>query len=548
MWTPRLARIRLAAWSLAFAVAFGACNLHNEGVTAPAAGLSYPQALALSREEDADAGAGDGPDFLYVANTNYDLRFNGGSVQAYDLKAVERALSNNRCRTLERRESTDVSVAVPDETLYANPSRSDAGVPDAGDGSVALPPVGGMDAQVALANWPSSSDNDTPRGVLCDGRDPVGDGRTALGEAAPGVAANPDCCWGRADELDPIRSAHIPIDSYASGIAVSPDNKRLYVPVESFSRLLYFDLTTPGVPDCGAGPNERCRRGPGLKSEDDVPDRNFPGQISRLQVGTYSQLGLTPAAGEDPTFIATSHELGGFGLFVDTGARGPLLEDAVSGLPVRPTSLTFDPRHKLFYVTTNQLSYFSRLGVRSTPTDSYDGRERGPRELLFETSPVFVTGVSQAADLRDIVPDPFDDRRLWVLIRGSQESVAVLQLDATNGNANARLIDEVRLGAGPSQLTLINQDGRWFVLASSYDAKLIFVIDAQSQRLAAVVRNLSGPFEMVHDPVRRLVYVTDFRVSVVRVIDVAGLTQRAQPGPRIVATLGDPEFESGVTH
>jgi DNA-binding beta-propeller fold protein YncE len=560
MWTPRLARIRIAAWSLAFVASSSACNLHNEGLTAPEGALSYPQALALSREDDA-TDAGDGADFLYVANTNYDLRYNGGSVQSYDLRNLDNELRRNRCRTLDRRITTDASVSITDRTVYDVQRAGDAGVPDAGDagdGAVALPPVG-MDAQVQLPGRTTSID-DAPRGVLCDNRDPRGDGLATVEGAVGDEVPNPDCCWGTADELGRMRKAHVPIDSYASGIAVAPDNGRLYVPVESFSRLLYFDINEPGVPSCGASPGERCRRGPGLSSPDDVPELNFPRQIAHLEVGKLSDLGLVKAG--DPTFIATAHELGGFGLFVETDGA-PLLEDVLENLPVRPTSLTFDPRNKLLYVTHNQLPYFSRLGVRLTNTPACGGirtadqaacaagegdvRESEPRELLFQTSAVTLVGPSQPNDLRDIVLDPFVENRVWVLIRGSQEAVALLDIDSAKSTANGRLVKLFAVDEGPSKLARIQQDGRWFVLASNYDDKTILAFDAASpDSVPQVIRNLSGPFQMVHDPVRRLLYVTDFRVSVVRVVDVSGLTQRDQPAPRIVATLGDPQFEGGA--
>jgi DNA-binding beta-propeller fold protein YncE len=538
MWTPGLARIRIAVWSLAIAAAFGACNLHNEGVDAPRGALSYPQALALSREShltDAGVDAGEGQDFLYIANTNYDLRYNGGSVQSFSLRALERKLVANNCRELDPAVMADAATSVADNTLYAN--RRDAGL---SDGGVPSPGLGGMDGSISVAsNW--TAEIPSPRGVLCDGRDDRGDGRLLDDGTAP------DCCWGTYSELaegveeDRLLKAHVSIDSYASGVAVSPDNQRLYVPVESFSRLLYFDLTD-GVPDCGT--TERCRRGPGLKSRDEVPSENFPGQIANLVVGKLSELGVVKAPSEDPTFIATTHELGGIGLFVESNGA-PVLEDALSGngKAPRPTSLTFDSNQELLYVTSSNQSYFRRLGVRVTSEMSED--EPGPRELLFETSPVVVTGVSQANDLRDIVIDPFNPERIWALIRGSQEAIAIIELDPSL-NANARLVDEIKIGDGPSKLRGIEQDGRFFVLVSAYDEKKIFVIDALSRSLVAVVRNLSGPFQMVHDPARRLVYVTDFRVSVVRVIDVAGLTQRDKPPPRIVATLGDPEFEGNL--
>ncbi|HEX5659489.1 MAG TPA: hypothetical protein VFX59_19975 [Polyangiales bacterium] len=529
---------------MAIAAASGACNLHNEGVDAPRDGLSYPQAIALSREDEV-ADAGNGPDFLYIANTNYDLRYNGGSLQSYDLQAIASALDLQGCRGLDSRAVTDAGASARDNTTYATETLdaglADGGVSDAG----VLGPLGGMDAQISLPdNWTASAPS--PRGVLCDGRDPRGDGRLANGTrpATPDPVNAPDCCWDTARELQLVRKAHVSIDSYASGLAVSPDNRRLYVPVESFSRLLYFDLFENGVPDCGIGENERCRRGPGLKSSDDVPGENFPRQIATLAVGKLSDFGAVKTPGEDPTFIATAHELGGFGLFVETNGA-PLLEDVVTDLNNRPTSLTFDPRHKLMYVTASALPYFARLGVRVSQSDSYDG-ERGPRELLYQTSRVTVTGVSQPNDLRDIVLDPYDPDRVWVLIRGTQEAIAILEIDSTNLSSGARLVEEVKIGPGPSKLERINQDGRWFVLSSSYDGKSIFVIDALSHKLDSVIRNLSGPFKMVHDPVRRLLYVTDFRVSTVRVVDVAGLTQRGQPRPRIIATLGDPEFEGAI--
>jgi DNA-binding beta-propeller fold protein YncE len=527
--------------------ALSACNLHNEGVDAPKGALSYPQALALSREdEDAGKEAGNlgaGPDFLYVANTNYDLRYNGASVQSYNLGKLKEQLDLNRCLTLGAHALSDASIVLPDHTIYAD--RVDAGV-DAGvdDAGVALPSLGGMDGGVLLPAMPAQYE--TPRGVLCDGHDPIGDGRTPdyYEPLLPGMPPNPDCCFGEPSKVLALQERHVPIDSYASGIAVAPDNKRLYVPVESKSRLLYFDFITPGVPDCGLPEGERCRRGPGLKSPDDVPNENVPGQIANLVVGHMSELGAIKTPGEDPVFIATIHELGGFGLFVETDGA-PLLEDAITGMPVRPTSLTFDRPKKLLYVTANAQPYFSRIGVRITPSGSWDGKESGPRELLFDSSPVTLSGVSQPADLRDIVIDPGVPNRLWVLIRGTQQSVAIVDLDPA-APGNARLVDELKLGAGASKLARIDQDGRSFVLASCYDSKSIFVFDAESHKRVAVVGNLSGPFQMVHDSVRRLVYVTDFRVSVVRVIDVEGLTNPAKPLPRIVATLGDPEFEGAL--
>src|SRR5437868_5128290 len=55
----------------------GACNINNPGVDPPHGVLSYPVALVLSSDPKKPEVA---PKFLYVANSNFDIRFNAGSL------------------------------------------------------------------------------------------------------------------------------------------------------------------------------------------------------------------------------------------------------------------------------------------------------------------------------------------------------------------------------------------------------------------------------------------------------------------------------------
>jgi len=66
-------------------LALCACNLENLGDPPPDADLYLPTGLLLS---DQSQGA---PRFLYVINSNFDLRYNRGSLQAYDLDALNAA-------------------------------------------------------------------------------------------------------------------------------------------------------------------------------------------------------------------------------------------------------------------------------------------------------------------------------------------------------------------------------------------------------------------------------------------------------------------------
>jgi hypothetical protein len=64
-----------------------ACNFDNLGDPPPVAEIYLPTGLALSAQTTDSA-----PRFLYLVNSNYDLRYNTGSVQAFDLDALDAAV------------------------------------------------------------------------------------------------------------------------------------------------------------------------------------------------------------------------------------------------------------------------------------------------------------------------------------------------------------------------------------------------------------------------------------------------------------------------
>ena len=201
------------------------------------------------------------------------------------------------------------------------------------------------------------------------------------------------------------------------------------------------------------------------------------------------------------------------------------------------------PLEHLLYVTIAGQSVISRFGV-NVASGSVE-KEPGPRELLYPTSFLNVSGLADPRDLRDIVLDPVDPMRLFALVRGFQQSVAFLQRDPSVPG-NAYLVDAVRVGAGPSKLSYLTLGGRGYLLVGCYDARAIFIIDTAERALVAMVRNLSGPYEMVFDGARNLLHVADFRTSVLRVVDLSWLADKRMPPPRIIATLGTPRFEGGL--
>jgi DNA-binding beta-propeller fold protein YncE len=580
MTTPRLTRRRLVAWSVAASALIGSCNLQNPGVTPPPAAISYPIALALSSDRD-ESGGVIAPRFLYVANSNFDLRYNAGSLQVFNLDKLAGDLRGEGgqiglCRSRARLPGIDRdggTRSYPDFTRPAMTSLdggpmldagepSDAGeVPSAGDAGEALADASSLldagelplDAGGALGSidlwsgYDSTSRYDDARGALCDAPSDMGD----------------VCCLGEAEELAALIESQVYIDSFATALGIVPtgaSSQRVYVPISSRSRLVYVD-SAAGVLQCALDKG-RCTQGPGVGRPDDVPESSFPGQPGPIATGTLNDLGIGSTPGADVgqlkpemTFVATAHELGGVSLFVEKGGQ-PVLESVLSGFPRRPTSITLDPARQLLYVTSALGSTISRIGVRVRPADASSGEApdletgaQGPRELLYETSPIRVTGLSINTDIRDLALDPQDPSRLFALVRGpigaTQDAVAFLQFDPSTPN-EARLVDAVRVGAGPSKLQYVTfPNGRSFLIVSCYDERALFIFDAQSRKLESVVRNLSGPHQAVFDGARKLLYLTDFRISVLRVIDLAGLVDQAEPPPRIVATLGSPLFEGG---
>jgi DNA-binding beta-propeller fold protein YncE len=489
-----------SAFALTPLLSLTACNLDNPGVSPPRGVLAYPIALGLS-----SAAAGAEPAFLYVVNSNFDIRYNAGSIHSYDLEAIEAAVRNVDPTTGK----SCLEQGVPVVERDAGSDMSDGGM---SDGGVELPD-----------GYDLATDYGTPRGVLCDGRD---------------LNGADQCCF---DDSEQFLKSEVLIDSYATGLAtrtLGTDADRLYVPLRSSNDLLFLDARG-GALDCGGG--KRCERSADGENPN-APDESFPTQPAALVVGTLGQVGVTDPARADLTFVSTVHERGSVSLFVEPSANAaPLLQDVwTPGSAIRATSVALGPSHQALYVTASDTQNAFLLGVRGA-------RSASDRDLLVSSnaSVLALSGLSQALDLRDIEVDAVDPTLVYALVRGALESLVFLRLDSTTVN-NARLIGATRVGAGPSKLTQATLGGRRVLLVSCYNARAIFIIDTLSRELVEVVRGLAGPFEMVVDEQRELIYVADFGASVLRVVDAAGVADRSRPPPRIVATLGERYYGGGL--
>jgi DNA-binding beta-propeller fold protein YncE len=610
----RLAGFQMCALAV-LAICASACNLDNPGFTPPRGRITYPIAVALSSETSANGA----PRYLFVANSNFDLRYNAGSVHTYDLEALQAALAEHDCRALPEDTEPDagdeLDAGEPDAGDELDAGDLDAGDLDAGDLDAGDLDAGDLDAGDLDAGDLDAGDLDADEldadeldadeldadeeldadgapdaGELDAGEDPDGaalpdagagdawlpqwepDAQLAAGRDSvrgtlcDGRKTNPEdesaCCFGAPSALDKLRTSEVLIDSYASGLALSPDDKHLYVPIRGQTRLVYLDVEDGGRLTCD---NERgrCERGPRLGAVGEVEDSVFAPQPTAIVTGTLGELG-TDADGRAPQgYVATAHERGSVSLF-GTGALGPnasgkpeLLDSFATGAQ-RIVSLTKDP-NGLLMLSAASSSVVLRVGARRPAELDGSVPESAPAEAkqlhLYQVTSVGFSGGSQWGDIRDLLVDPRYGRdgrpeRLIALVRGSGspapnliQSVAFLELPSDEPDGRfAHVIDLVRVGSGPSKLEQVDLGQRHLVFASCYDEGTIYVIDADTRQIVTVIREVSGPFDMQIDARRQLLYVADFRASVLRVIDLRGLVDRNAPLPRIVATLGAPSF------
>lgn len=487
---PPGTRAKTSSCASLFLLLVSACSLNNPGVDPPAGALSYPAAMAF-RDPTATNHR-----VLYVANSNFDLRYNAGSVQAYDLAKLEQAIDSERCR----------EMGLVDEL----PAPWDGGVQDAGAPPMVEDAGGALSDDVPLPpDYETGAANRGAIGILCDEGD---------GERSP-------CCFDKGERflLGGKSKSEIRIDSFASAIAVSPDGGRLYVPVRSRDRLLYLDIDAAGQLSCG-GEDGRCRRGTVASDKDKDPLSEFAPQPTALAVGALDTIVEGSPKG---TFLATAHENGSVGFFVDTG-DGPVLHSTSSALDGRLSAVRADPRNRVFYFTS---------AVRSNRVARFGLRELEDRYAWVPSPALLLDDVAGAFDTRDLLLDENDPDRLYVLMRGVAQSVLFLRLDSKDAN-RVKLEGEARVPGGPSRLAQATFGGRRVLLVSCFDQRTIYVIDEQSRAPLRVIRGLAGPFEMLPDEARDFLYVADFSVSVLRVIDMRGVFDIRQPPPRIVATLG----------
>ena len=130
-----------------------------------------------------------------------------------------------------------------------------------------------------------------------------------------------------------------------------------------------------------------------------------------------------------------------------------------------------------------------------------------------------------------------------LIIANDPSALVLTNVTPGSGSTVAGRVQRVsEIGAGGARLALGSIGGRPLAAVTCLDGRSVYIVDLTSMETRAVVPNLSGPFGVAFDEARERLYATDFRSSVVRIVDLSQLASptAAPESVRVVATLGRP--------
>jgi hypothetical protein len=491
-----------------------ACFDPGEGVEPPPDRVYFPVGLAIDAHGDTEAR------HLFVVNSDFDLQFNGGTVQSYDL---------GRLRDIVR-QALDFRRDHDGECLPALGARTPAT-------QVAVPgPCGFLDPQ----NPP-------------DGLGPLIQSAVGIGALAVDALFRP-----RPSDFD----------------AIEPPG-RLYVPVRGDTTLHVIDVDDDGMLQCGQASNDGdCddahRRG-------DDPEHESTRGL-RLPPEPF---GI--AASEDGHALAVTHQTeGAVSLFVEEDGtewqKGPDLEFIAGNMPARPTGIVGVPEPKIVleagldYQPAFLVSFRDASEVRLLRF--FDDVASDPKRPYLEvTNRAEIRNLTTGFDSRGIAIDPF--RRISAEedctdptgrteclqlaaatplgVYVANRTPASLVVGETRVNFSQTSSDDVPeffgeplpLDFGPSRVVVgevINRDGvrEPRVFAVCFDSRVIYVYDPMRKRIETAIETGRGPHAFVVDVAddHAFGYVGSFTDSYIAVIGL-DQTKIADYG-KVLLIVGEP--------
>ena len=529
----RLLGISLSLGVLATCAAAG-CYSTGDGTSPPPKQIYFPVGLAVSR----------GGNVLYIANSDFDLQWNGGTVQSYDLHRI--------------REDAARTINDPNDPNLA-PIRPPTGV--SCDDTTQNPPIYRTDG--SGRRQPLGETCAPPINASIYVRDSVTIGAfaTDLQLAKPRSVCVPDASSGF---FAPCSDLTCAVGSHCERAGGSD---RAFIPVRGDASLTWADIvqddptTSPQVTDtvdtyapfridCGTRINGRCDAGHHAGNSPTEPGN------SRQITMPGEPFGM--AQSEDGTLITITHQtdtkVSLFSTGLDAVRARPALQfvlDGVAGggngivaIPHDPTA--FDPSqvpHAAFLETSRSSTDISLLRFYGDEgyTVPQSGGQVGPRPFLVKEGVFTLSANAGGTDSRGIAIDPTPrivckslvkpagpgrpqttvqrelvncarlPARVYFANR-SPASIIVAEIgepsasgDGTYDSDRLQVFGNIPLSFGPSKLffgPIIDTDGnfalRLFVVC--FDSAAVFIIDPVTNAIENILRVGPGPFAFTFDP------------------------------------------------
>ena len=503
------------------------CFKPDDGRDPPLDRIYFPTGIALSPDNER----------LYVANSDWDLQFNAGSVQVYDAAGLR--------GRLPRYCDADAECAAS-ERCDLQPSVNADGVGR------------------AATHWcVDAATNDACAGL--------GVQTAAQRSTSPGLCAPLD------NRDSALLLGSVNVGAFATDLVYRPNpagGGRLFLPVRSDATLHWIDVSggaNGAEIDCGQGSSGKCdenhRRGNSL-GEATIDGDELP----------IEPFGVD--ATEDGTAIVVTHQTEGqVSLFVNDWERpedGPRLSFVMGGLPRRPVLVTAIPVPeiaRLDRLSPQRLLGYRPgfwLGFRGQPFiqmlryyDSIDSPDGVP---YLETAFADRVTTTATSDIRGLVVDSAArkacegacaeapdclvrcaDVELDVYLSNSEPASLLTGHSTSTRRGRApsdrlEVSDAVALESGASRATLgdvIGTSGEpeRRVFVTSFDTRTISIYDPRARTIEARVLTGRGPTALAVDGANGVGYVAHFTDSYIGIVD---LDRRHATYGTIVRALGEP--------
>ncbi len=514
-----------------------ACDLSNEGNAPPVDSIFFPSGLLL----DPRAAPGEPARYLFVANGNNDLSYNSGTLAAIDLDAFFAAWSVPGTYAADPYCRDDVDPATGD--VWDHPRC----IAETGSRVTPVAPC----RRLALL----------PQVIECDETPFIGPLRRLDGYGQEQFGVGDESVVALGDFATLLTSSCEDAQPSADGRCASP---RIWVPVRGDPSITWIDVE--GAPDqppvlaCGQNQPDPDKRGTNNPRCDrthrlthlrndadlgDVPREPFNvlvspshryAYVAHSDGGALSLIALDGVGAGVPAVVDTPGVFGnafGFG-----GGFG--LAERPCDAQGRPPSITLDCARPLVYASNRYqplLVSFTAQGIELDPDDPTHSCA-GPDEVgdhgkiacdprVRSEQTIFPGGLDPSASssapvLGDIAfADPSGDQ-LLVVQTGPGALLRINTAIAPSGEPfDTPSGPPLELCEDPTRMKLFEDGGKRFALISCFRAALIYIVDLQGFRVVDAIVAGTGPYELVVDQPRRLLYVANNLEGSISVIDLA---------------------------